>query len=334
MLRRLPRLLDPQTLQERARLQPARLRVELRLNQAGSAMMETPESAGPVGLDDLAEFYDGAGESLGLFRCRETVLNAKTGGQTTRWEHVLSYLAEEVQPGLAAPGEMSCQEALAALLGQQQNPRFAPGGTDFDTACEYDLAPGTILSAIREVGATLPGDWMLRVDCSVRPWTLGLSALSTQPQCELRLRRNVRDLRLRTDTYDLATRLYPMGRDGLMLPEGCLDSPLAAEWGIRSRIITDAGIRRVSHLRAFGQAALARLSRPTLSLRCEMSDLSALTGEPLDHPALGALCSVCLPDHHLTLLRPISAITYPDLVSQPETAVVQIAEREAGLVEE
>ena len=333
MALRLPRLLDPQTLRERARLQPVRMRLEQRLNRVATAALTLPRGAESVRLGDLAELFDGAGESAGLFRCYRLELNGRTGGQEAVFEHVMAFLGEEAHTGWSAPEGTSCAAALASLLALQAVPRFVSGGADFSVGCAYDLEPGSLLDAIRAVGATLPGDWMLRTDCAAFPWTLRLAALSQVPSCELRLRRNILDVRSAADTRGLVTRVYPVGRDGLTLPEGFLDAPSVSEWGVRSRVIRDGSIRRVSHLRAFGQAALSRLSSPALSLRCSAADLSSVTGEPLDRLRLGACCRVCTGPEGPVLTGCVSALTWPDLVSNPSLATVWVARREPGISE-
>ena len=197
---RLPRLLDAETLRERARLAPSALALEQRLNGISTARLTLPPGAERASLGDLAEFYTGDGDSAGIFRCCGVAQDAATGVQRSDWEHALAFLRDEVFPGLSAASAVSCGQAMAEALNAQATRRFVFGGADFAVSCEYDLDCSSVLSALLAIGGTLPGPWALGADFSSFPWTLRLKRLSDSPACELRVSRSLSSLRIGADT--------------------------------------------------------------------------------------------------------------------------------------
>ncbi len=319
---RLPRLLTALG-DERARLHPIRLRLELRMSRLSTAEMTLPDSDPAVAVRDLVHLYDESG-SVGIFR----VVSIDTEAGLTRTislEHALCTLSDALVPAMTMNHPV--RTALYSLLAHQTPTYWQLGDVDVPegTTVVFSTGHENLLTALMRLISLLPGDIIPVFDQTALPWTLHLRRPDDSDACEGRIQRNLCGIRVNTDSSDLCTRVYPYGagegmaRINLRPLTGTeyLDSPATSTWGIISRSFTSNSIFDASTLRAVAEKYLARHSVPTVSVEAEAIDLSHATGEGIDSFRLGRLCRLIWHEAGITLQERIIAMTKPDVFGKP-----------------
>lgn len=330
---RMPRLLDIH-LRETARLQPLSLSLALRLHGLSAAVMKLPPDAPPLSVMDLLELYDEHG-SAGIFRVLK--VEEELGGlRTVTLEHSLCTLRDGVMPAQAFMKPV--RQALQAVLDCQPLPRWALGTVDvpedMTLIFSTDYADG--LSALQTMLGMLPEGYAPDFDQSVTPWLLHIRRLGETPDCECRLTRNLRSLRIDRDGSRFCTRVYPFGAETeagrvSLLPIAGLDyaeSPLAQTHGTVSRTWHSNRIFDTATLRDVASLYLNRHGEPDVTITVDALDLSLATGEDFDHFRLGKLCRLALPDFALCITARIAAIARADVYDEPGHAVLTLCNRE------
>ena len=332
MMIRQPRLLKPD-LTEQARLSPVKLSLHLHLSALAEAEMVLPDYAPDIHLQDLIELYDENG-SAGIFRVSQ-ISQTFRRTRTIRLEHSLAILRDTVMPAQGFTG--SVQECLSLLLSRQNTLHWIPGDVETPDDLTVIFASGytDLLTAVGSLVGMLPEGYALAFDHAVYPWRLHLRRLPDTPDCEGRISRNLKSIRIDSDGRRLCTRLYPFGAE---LEEGRIslvpmtgsdhiDSAAAENLGILSRTFESDLIFDVPTLHAVAERYLARHAQPETTIVLSAAELSSITGEPLDRFLPGKLCRICLPDAGLTLTERIIAVDKPDVISAPGQAVVTLSNR-------
>lgn len=332
MKTRMPRLLDA-SLQERARLNPVRLSMDLQLSPLSTAEMLLPASDPEVHVRELVELYDEKG-SVGIFRVTE--IDTEPGlCRTVYLEHGLATLSDSIVPPTSFTG--TAREALSMLLAHQSDVHWQLGevGVPEEAIVLFTCGCSNLLTALLQLVELLPDGLMLVFDQRTHPWTLHLQQMSSEPVCEGRLNRSLSSVRIVTDASSLCTRVYPYGagqgteRISLtpLTGQDWLESEAAQVWGRISRTFTAGNIFDVPTLKAVAEKYLALHSTPTVSITAEGTELAAVTGEPADAFRLGDVCRLALPDHDVMLAERIVALHRPDLITQPLRVTVTLCSR-------
>lgn len=328
----LPRLLDASG-RERARLQPTRLSLSLRLSPLSTAVMTLPWDAPAPAARDLVELFDLSG-SVGVFRAVSE--EAEPGlSRTIHLEHGLASLADEIVPAASMTGTV--REVLSALMACQQNGQWQLGDIDVpeDMTLLFTCGCQPLLTAVMNVMALLPDGYRLDYDQRSLPWTLHLRALDNTAFCEGRLSRNLTGLRVSRDCADLCTRVYPYGagqgteRISLTPLTGTdyMQSDAAAVWGVISRTITVSSIFDAPTLHSVALKYLERHREPAVSVEAGVIDLSAATGEPIDAFRPGRMCRLLLPEEKVSLAERIVSLEEPDVIATPGLIRVSLCSR-------
>ena len=262
---------------------------------------------------------------------------AKTLGRTRTLslEHALCTLRDTVIPAQGFTGSVA--ECLARLLSQQDVPRWALGEVDAaeDLTVIFATEYIDLLSAVEALVGLLPEGYALAFDQSASPWLLHLRKLTDTPDCEGRLRRNLQSVRIETDSSRLCTRVYPFGAE---LEEGRItlmplsgsdhaDAPEQASLGVISRTFESDLIFDVPTLQEVALRYLDLHAQPETTIVLAATELSLITGEPLDRFLPGKLCRLCLPTLGLTLMERIIAVDKPDVCAAPGQATVTLSNR-------
>ena len=341
---RQPRLLDP-SLQEKARLTPLRLTLDLRLTPLSTAEMVLPPDGPWVSPRDLVELYDENG-SAGIFRVRSVTTEVGLT-RTVLLEHGFATLQDGVIP---AQGFMdSVSGTISRLLAQQEDSLWtlgdveAPSDLTIIFATEYT----NLLDALTTLLGMLPEGYALAFDQSAAPWKLHLRRLADLPFCEGRLGRNLQSVRYAQDGSRLCTRVYPFGaeveegRINLTPLEGVAyrESAYTEVLGVISRTFTTDKVYDVPSLRDVADEYLSRHRTPEITITVDGVDLSAATGEAVDAFRLGRACRLSMPEDDLLLTQRIIAIHKPDVYGAPGQATLTLSNRlkhqsEAAEVEE
>lgn len=329
---RLPRLLHAD-LREKARLHPVKLSLTLRLTGLSIAEMLLPPESPSIELRDLVELYDEQ-DTVGVFRVTQ-VRTDEAGLRTIRLTHGLCTLGDSVIPAQGFLGSVA--EALTRLLDCQHVPLWTVGDveTPEDLSVIFATEYTSLLEAVNALLGMLPEGYALDFDQRSAPWRLHIRALTDDPFCEGRLRRNVGSVRHQVDGSRLCTRVYPFGaevetgRITLVPLSGSdhLDSAAAQEKGVISCTFADDLIFDVPTLQSVAELYLSRHAQPDITTVITATDLSAATGESIDHFQLGRMFRLCLPELGLTVQHRIIAINKKDVYGAPGEAVVTLANR-------
>ncbi len=313
---RLPRLLD-KNMNEIDRLRPSRMNAQLSLRPLSTASMMLTKDDRDVNIHDFIELYGPCG-SLGIYRVASV---QQTYGTDRRimLEHGIATLEDAVAPA-DAEWAGSMRTVLQGILSCQETTRWTLG----DVECgdeEYTMAGGgrSALELLMDVLAMVK-DCHAAFDQTTMPWVLHLRRSSQTPKCECRMRRNLVSVSMTQDDMELCTRVYADG-----LPNGYMDAPTAAQWGIVSRRIDVGEEDTPEETAQKAQSYLEDHQNPKISITLEALELERITGEPRDAFSLGDVCLVCLPEDGTVIRERIISISYGDLVSNPEKAVLTLS---------
>lgn len=325
-VRRLPGLLDA-GMREMTRLHPDALWLEERLTPVSCAEMvlgpEEPEL--PVG--SWVSLYTAHG-AAGVFRV-EGVTTDGSGTRTASLMHGFAALADEVvADDPAADGPLPADVLLRRLLSGSALWRL--------DQCEYTetvhviTAGCDLLEAVLAVSAALPDSrWVL--DQTALPWRASLIRMDSgeTAACELRLDRSIDSLRVTVDRTDLATRLYLTGADGLTMAAANGGVPYVeehtAEWGVVSAAEAEPLIDDPAELKRLALVRLHARSTPAVRVTIDGAELCEATGAALDELTPGRMCRVPLPEQGRVLTERITALRWPDLVTDPTRVTVTLA---------
>lgn len=329
---RMPRLLDAQ-MQERHRLKPSKLTLDMRLKPLSTAEMVLADSEPDVAVRDLIELYDENG-SVGIFRVTEI---DTLPGLTRRvyLEHGLATLADGVAPATSFTG--SARAALETLLAFQAERRWTLGDVEVpeDTTVLFTCGCTNLLTALMDLVDMLPDGLMLDYEQAGPVWTLHLRQMSDADACEGRLSRNLAGVTVMTDASGLCTRVYPFGagqgteRISLtpLLGVDYLESEAVNTWGRICRTFTAGSIFDVPTLRDVAQKYLERHGQPAVSVVARALDLSAMTGESADSFRLGRMCRLAMPDNGVVMHERVVALHKPDVIGRPQEVTVTLCSR-------
>lgn len=328
----MPRLLDG-SLQEKCRLAPSRLTLDLRLSPLSTAVMHLPDTEPDVAVRDLVELYDEQG-SAGVFRVTE--IDREPGlTRVVHLEHGLATLSDGVVPAMSFTGTL--RAAIDALLSHQPQPCWTAGEIDFpeDTTVIFSCGCTNLLTALTDLIDLLPDSLMLDFDQSGPEWVMHLRQMGSEDACEGRLDRNLSSVSVTTDASGLCTRVYPYGagqgmeRISLLPLTGTdyLESDATARWGLICRTFTASSVFDAPTLRALAEKYLERHSEPTVSVTASGVDLSAMTGESADRFRLGQICRLALPREGLVMHERIVGLRKPDVIGSPGLVTVTLCSR-------
>lgn len=334
---RLPRLMDSQ-LQEVARLQPARLDIDLQLTPLSTAVMELPPDEPQTPVGGFVELY-GPGGSEGVFRVA-SVETEWSGAplRRVRLEHALCTLGDGLLFGYHLFDGLSTRQVLEQLLSLQPVKRWTLGECDLDAGLSYTFENGSLLEAVLGVLPPLPQPCALAFDFTTLPWTLHLRRLPQDIASECRLSRNLTSLTMAVDRTDLCTRIYPLGygegADQLTIRDvnggvPYLDADTIGLWGVAEAAYADTTITDENTLRAAALAMLDRVKNPVMTVEVAALELSAETGLTLDRFRLGTLCRLALPGSGDMTLR-IVALRRPDALGDPVQTRLTLSNRTEG----
>ena len=349
---RSPRLLDA-SFHETARLRPAALSCQLQLTDASAATMTLTRQDPVPAMHDWVELYAARG-SLGLYRA--TALQRNHDRDTTvTLRHAIDTLSDNVWRVRDYDYSGTVAGYLAQLLTYQTHVYWQLGTVE-DTGSwkRSDINYTRLSELLWELAGERHG-YYFTFDFSTTPWTLNFLALPSAPAAEWRLTRNVHTLQLIRNDEDLCTRLYctvstttattpqgytPEELDGRTVPVTDLgtvtvtDSAVhtydnleaQAVYGIVEKT-ADIDAEDVANPAAWAAEFLADRAEPTVQITIDGYELAAATGDSWDAFDLGKMTRCILADSGEILHERVVAITYPDLLGEPEHVTVELANR-------
>lgn len=335
----LPCLLNAD-LTPRADLHPLHLTVDRALVPLTTAELTLPISSPSIGVRDMIRISDGAGNP---FIARVSAVTNDPGTRVVlTLEHALCTLRDDLVPPETFAA--SLRDTLTRYLACQTKVWWTLGDIDLpeDLNVSSISHRQSILAALMNLTDLLPRDTGWFFDQSVFPWKLHLRQLSSAPECEGRLTRNLSSVRISQDATALCTRVYPYGcgegadRMSLvpLLSTDHLDADTISTWGVVAKTFTSQQIYDAATLRDVALRYLDRHKNPDCVITLRATDLAEITGEPYDSFRIGAACRIVLPDQQFAMTQHIVAIHLPDVFGQPGSMTLTLANRPASLADE
>ena len=352
---RLPRLMD-RNLHELCRIRPEKLSYTLNMAPLSIATLTMPKSEAEVSVGQFMELYDTQG-SIGIFRVENIATTYKPGffarmleklgireaSVTVTLKHALCTLEDGVVIGYQEFGGTgkNLRSVLAALLAMQPRIMWQLGTVDYNTAFQYSFENEGLLTAIISLAEPLSDEYLWSCDFSTSPWTLNLITAPEGDQSEMRLGRNIDNVKVEVDRSELCTRLWPLGYgegvnqltiSNVNNNKKYLDSDTVSAWGVVNSVYAETSVTDAATLKAMAEQVLERVKQPKVTVTVSGIDLSALTGEPFDRFYVGRKCRVPLPDYGLWIDERVISIQKNDVFGDNAKVKVTLANRGADAV--
>lgn len=262
-----------------------------------------------------------------IWRAKASDGDRNTGTETLQLEHVICCLQDTLIDGEYGPGDMgggstvSCAQAIRFALGFQGVWRL--GDCEYTASLPYEFNGESVYEAVETVCGTLENpQW--EYDLSTLPFTLHIRKRSSAPACEMRYGRNLQQLRIRRDRTRMYTRIYPVGKDDLRLPERYL-SRNEGLYGRADHTETDSTIGSAEMLRAWANARLAAHCEPLRTVTVTGLELSERTGEPLDKLVIGRVCRIPDPKRGEVTETRIVKLQWKNKIKEPESITATLS---------
>lgn len=248
--------------------------------------------------------------------------------RTITLEHIIQTLKDNILEGTHDSSDMGgtdegvdAETAARYVLARQNI--WTLGTFGYTMTAPFKFEGDSLMEALRTISSALDNPvWTF--DCTSLPFVLNIQPADSAASCEMRETRNLSTLRRTIDRSRMYTRLYPIGEDGIELPEKYIQQNTQT-YGIIERVETDSSQSSVSSLRFWAQKRLAKHSAPAVTITISGLELSQSTGEALDRLEYGRICRVPLPEYDTTIEEQITRLQWRDKIADPEGVTVTLA---------
>lgn len=307
------------------RFQPETMSVQL-TERTSTATMTLDENAPALAVGDWVRADSGPGSGI-VWRVRTIDTQYEKNTRTVTLEHVIASLKDKILFGEIKPENISggttatAEQAVSFILSQQSD--WVIGTMDRTATKPYTFNGDTLFSALEIVSSTLT-ECVWEYSFASYPFTLNMKAIDNNAASEMRMDRNIRTLKKSVDRSRMYTRFYPIGRNDLHIT-GDYVSQNENIYGVISKTETDQSKETESELYDWAVQRLDRHCNPLVTVTISGEDLSEATGEPLDSFTIGKYCRIPLPEFSTTIMERVSKLNYPDVIHDPETVTVTLA---------
>lgn len=258
----------------------------------------------------------------------DTAFEADT--RTIQCEHVISTLRDRLMFGEIKPADITgnpedttCTAEQAAQFILYHQSDWQLGTFGFSKTAPYNFNGDDLFSALETVSSSLMNaEWTYST--ASYPFTVNIAPRNTSVGCEMRMDRNIRTLRRTIDRTRMFTRFYPIGKNNLHI-DGDYVSKNESTYGVISKVETDGSKATTDELEAWANERLNNHAEPVVTVTISGLELSAATGESLDHLVLGTVCRVPLPEYDTTITERITKLSWSDKIGEPENVTVTLA---------
>lgn len=248
-----------------------------------------------------------------------------------KMEHIIKILADTTIQGEKKPADITgnkkdttctAKQAVQFLLKHQSD--WVLGDFAFSKSAPYSFNGDDILSGIETVTNSLDGAcW--EYDTTKYPFKLHIRKKSDVIGGEMRLSRNITGpVRISTSRSGMYTRIIPIGKNNLKLPEGSLTKNISVFGDVHHQE-TDQSLDTVAKLRSWAQERLNRHCEPPVSITVPGLNLSRATGEDLDNIKLNRYCRIPLPKWGDAIKEYVTKLSWADCIKDPEGMTVTLA---------
>lgn len=322
-------LLKGKSLTAKSRFEPESMSLSLEERNSTATMTLGPE-APTVNIGDWLKDDTEPGKGI-VWRVKVVDEDENTQTRTVNLEHVVQCLKDMILFGEAKPatitgkkGATSCtaRQAAAYAMGKQSDWKL--GDVEVNPTRGYSFNGENVFAALEMVTSSLDSvQW--EYDLTAYPFTLHIRKQPEDVASEMRMHRNVTNLKRRTDKSRMYTRIYPVGKNNLHLSGSGYLSKNENIWGTVCKPETDSTIETVAELKAWAQDRLNRHCEPLITVTVTGLDLSRSTGEKLDKITLGRRCRLPLPDKGITITARVTKLNWGDKIKKPEEITVTMA---------
>lgn len=302
--------------------------MQLTLDERSSSCTFTvgPEAPG-IGMNNWLKIESGPGSGI-VWRVKSVTQDYVTNTRTITMEHTIQILRDYILFGEHTPemigGTTHVASGTAARYVLDRQDVWQLGDIEDTEYMGYHFNGDNLFSAMETITKSLDAiQW--EYDFSSMPFTLHLRKHPGGFDSEMRMQRNIVNMQRTIDRSRLFTRFYPIGLDDLHLPGAGYMSRNEDIWGVICKVETDQTRNEQIDLEIWANERLEKHSNPLVTITVTGLDLSASTGEPLDHIVLGRQCRVPLPDYGTTLTERVVKLSWADAIAEPEKVTVTLA---------
>ncbi len=291
----------------------------------------------------FVEVFDGE-ESAGIFRVTgspESDATAPGGVIRYEAEHAIATLLDDVFPEYTEYGGsgISTLQSIAFILSKQTVARWQAGSCAYDKAFQHKWEHDDLLTALFSVARPFE-DCRWAYDFGTAPWTVHLTRMGTQPECEVRFRRNMKGVARARDSRTYITKLYCLGYGegvnqlSIQSVNGGKKYLLADTYDPAdpaSGVFVDAGVEDPALLKSLGEEVLRRTKTPKYSYRVSAADLYRATGLEWDRFSEGRMLRVY--DGKGSFTARVVQVSKPDPAGDPGNVELTLANGDGDLAD-
>lgn len=303
-----------------------------------TATITLPPDAPEIALGDWLQDTTEPGAGI-VWRVKTNDNQVNAGQRTHTLEHMIRSLAdrilgevypedmsgEELTPAEKKTAVCTARQALEYILALQDD--WVLGTLDpvyEEVSKPYHFNGDTLMAALETVSGSLE-DPLWTYDFSVYPFRLNILHIPETVGCEMRAGRNITTLKITEDRSRLYTRIYPIGKNNLRLPDPGYLSQNEQLYGVIEKTETDQSQETEEQLTMWAQERLSRHCEPSVTVTISGLNLSEATGEPLDRLTIGKRCRVPLPSNGSVILEKVTKLAWRDKIKEPESVTVTLA---------
>ena len=223
-----------------------------------------------IGIGDWMLDDDGPGSGA-VWRIKSITQNYATQTPRVQLEHIINLLRDRVLFGEVTPATITGKknatvctalQAVRYVLSKQSDWTLGEMAEEYQSVTNgYKFDGDSLMDALGTISDTLD-DCFWTYDTNTYPFKLNLTrgyptqGIGNEGQLPvLRASRNVITLNTNTDRGQMYTRIYPIGKDDLQLPEKYLEMN-TSKYGVIEHVETNALASTVAELRAWAQEKL------------------------------------------------------------------------------
>ena len=310
------------------RFQPESMALNLEERNSTATITVGPD-APEIEINDWLKDESEPGKGI-IWRVKTINNSVETQTRTISLDHVVQYLKDYVLFGEVKPGDItgdssatSCSARQAAGYAMDQQSLWRLGELEGSRNAPYNFNGDTVFAALETITGSL-ADLQWEYDLRGLPFTLHIRKQPTSIQSEMRMRRNITSMKVQIDRTRMYTRLYPIGKDNLHI-DGDYVSKNERTWGVVCKVVTDQSQDSEDKLRTWAMERLERHCEPLVTVTVTGLELSAATGESLDHIIVGRRCRIPLPDYGTVVTERVTKLSWSDKIKEPEKVTVTLA---------
>jgi len=320
--------LQGQTLAPGERFTPDSMSLNL-AERESTASMKIGDGAPAIAVGDW--LIDNTEPGAGIvWRAKTVDQDYGNQARTVTLEHIISTLKDTIMFGEVTPADMSgttgateCTAEEAAEYILSKTNLWTLGGIDYNVSAPFNFNGDSLFDALETVCSALE-DSCWEYDLTEIPFKLYIREKSEATACEMRMSRNISSVRKTIDRSRMYTRLYPIGQNNIHIT-GDYISRNENTWGIICKTETENSKKTEAELLAWATERLRRHSDPAVTITISGVDMSAATGESLDHIRIGTVCRVPLPEFNTTMAERVVKLAYRDKINEPENITVTLS---------